>query len=198
MQSDSVKQNKQLIQQLKKGDKVAFDTLFYAFEPTLYAYALKLTYDRDEAKEIVQEVFLKVWEKKQTIDPQYSFVSFLYTIAKNLVYNKAKHRVYQFAYNEYVSLYDRQAESLTENMVQFNELHELVQSACQKLSPVRREVFILSRMEGLSHREIAERLNTSTSNVKNHIHKALRFLKEQLQVYVVIPLILLSFCYLLL
>lgn len=197
MQSKDDQQNKQLIKKLKEGDKAAFDALFYAFEPGLYAYSMKLTCDAEDAKEVVQEVFLKVWERRQWIDPQYSFDSFLYTIAKNLVYNKARHRAYRFAYKEYVTLYGSQTEKTTENTVHFNELTNLIQAVCLQLPPVRREVFTMSRIDGLSHSEIAEKLNTSTSNVKNHIHKALRFLKEQIQMHEIIPVIFLSLLYLL-
>lgn len=197
MQSKDDQQNKQLIKKLKEGDKAAFDALFYAFEPRLYAYAMKLTCDAEDTKEVVQEVFLKVWERRQRIDPQYSFDSFLFTMAKNLVYNKARHRAYRFAYKEYVALYGSQAENATENTVEFNQLANLIQAVCRQLPPVRREVFTLSRIEGLSHNEIAEKLNTSTSNVKNHIHKALRFLKEQIQMHEIVPVIFLSLLYLL-
>lgn len=197
MQSKGDKQSKELIKKLKKGDKSAFDTLFFAFEPTLYAYAMKLTHHTEDAKEVVQEVFLKVWERRQFIDPKYSFESFLYTIAKNLVYNKAKHRVYNFAYKEYIALYGSYAENATENKVHFDELVDLIQTVCQQLPPVRREVFTLSRMEGLSNHEIAEKLNTSTSNVKNHIHKALRVIKEQIQIHEIVPVIFLALIYLL-
>lgn len=197
MQSKGDTQNKQLIQRFKEGDRTAFDALFYAYEPTLYAYAMKLTCNVDDAKEVVQEVFLKVWERRQWIVPHYSFDSFLYTIAKNLVYNKAKHKAYHFAYKEYMTLYGSQTESVTENTVYFNELAELIQAIYQQLPPVRREVFTLSRIEGLSHSEIAEKLNTSTSNVKNHIHKALRFMKEHIQAHEIVSLIFLSLIYLL-
>lgn len=191
------KDDKQLIKKLKEGDRAAFDALFYAFEPTLYSYAMKLTFDVEDAKEVVQEVFLKVWERRQWIDPQYNFDSFLFSIAKNLVYNKARHRAYGFAYKEYVTLHGSQTENVTENTVRFNELANLIQATCRQLPPVRREVFTLSRIEGLSHSEIAEKLNTSTSNIKNHIHKALRFLKEQIQMHETVPVIFLSLIHLL-
>jgi RNA polymerase sigma-70 factor (ECF subfamily) len=90
-------------------------------------------------------------------------------------------------------LYGNQAEKVTENMVYFNELDDLIQAACRQLPPVRREVFMLSREEGLSHSEIAEKLNTSTSNVKNHIHKALMFLKDQMKMHEIVPIIFLLF-----
>ena len=180
----------QLTQKLKIGDLTAFNTLFYFFEPKVFAYSMKLTHNVEESKEAVQEVFLKIWERREWIDPQCNFDSFLFTIAKNLIYNRSKHRAYVFAYKEYLSLYGTRTENFTENTVDFNELDALIQAACRQLPPVRREIFRLSRIEGLSNSEIAEKLNTSTSNVKNHIYKAILFLKEKIRVNEVISLVL--------
>ncbi len=183
--------NQQLIERLQQGDTNAFDILFYTFEPVIYAYAMKLTSNAEDAKEVVQEVFLKVWEKRAEIDPRYRFESFLYTIAKNLVYNKARHRTYYVAYQKYIMLHDSQTEHVTENTVYFNELNTFVQTALLQMPPVQREVFRLSRMQGLSHGEIAKKMNTSTSNVKNHIRKALRSIREQIQVHKIVPVVFL-------
>src|SRR5690606_22687019 len=191
MQFKDDSRNRQLTKDLKNGNKAAFNTLFYTFEPRLYAYVVKLTRNPEDAKEVVQEVFLKVWEKRENIDLQFSFDSFLYTIAKNLVYNKAKHNAYYFAYKEYVWLNGCKEENFTENMVHFNELEKLIKSTCMQLPPIQRKVFMLSRIEGLSNKEIAEQLNTSISNVKNHIYKALLFLKKQIRIHEIIPLIML-------
>lgn len=180
----------ELTQKLKVGDLTAFNTLFYFFEPKVFAYSMKLTNNAEDSKEAVQEVFIKIWERREWIDPDCNFDSFLFTIAKNLIYNNAKHRAYVFAYKEYFSIYGIQTENFTENTVDFNELNSLMQEACRQLPPVRREIFRLSRIDGLSNSEIAEKLNTSTSNVKNHIYKAILFLKDKIRVKEVISMVL--------
>lgn len=171
----------QIIKRLKQGDKNAFEAIYYTFEGKLFAFAFKLTHSQDDAKEIVQEVFLKVWEKREILDPDSNFEGFIYTIAKNVVYNKARHRVYELAYKEYLSRTGSAAASFTEEMLEFQELNDLIKTLCDELPPLRRKVFLLSRMEGASHEEIAQNLNTSTSNIKNHIHKALTFFKKHLK-----------------
>ncbi len=108
---------------------------------------------------------------------------FIFTIAKNIVYNKSRHRVYEVAYKEYFSRFGNATASVTEELLDYEELDGLIRSGCEKLPPMRRKVFLLSRMEGLSHNEIAEKLNTSTSNIKNQIYKALIFLKEHLRTH---------------
>ena len=197
MQAKAYLTNAELVEKLKKGDISAFDTIFYRFKPKLCAFAMKLTHNPEDAKEVVQEVFLKVWERRELIKPYQNLDSYLFTIAKNLVYNKACRRVYWVAYQEYISSSGAPAESFTENTVQYNELMAFLEGAYQQLPPTRQKVFMLSRIDGLSHHEIAEQLNTSTSNVKNHIHKALRFLKEQMQLHEIIPTVILSLVYLL-
>lgn len=180
----------ELTQKLKVGDLIAFNTLFYFFEPKVFSFAMKLTHNAEDSKEAVQEVFIKIWERREWIDPECNFDSFLFTIAKNLIYNNAKHRAYVFAYKEYFSIYGTQTENFTENTIDFNELNLLLQEACLQLPPVRREIFRLSRIDGLSNSQIAEKLHTSTSNVKNHIYKAILFLKEKIKVNEVISMII--------
>ena len=197
MQAKVYLTNAELVEKLRKGDIRAFNIIFHRFEPKLYAFAMKLTHSSEEAKEVVQEVFLKVWERRELIRPYQNLDSYLFTIAKNLVYNKARRRVHWAAYQEYVSISGASAGSLTDNTVQYNELVAFLEGAYQKLPPVRQKVFVLSRVDGFTHHEIAEKLNTSISNVKNHIHKALRFLKEQMQLHEIIPTVILSLVYLL-
>ncbi|MEM9829235.1 MAG: RNA polymerase sigma-70 factor [Bacteroidota bacterium] len=197
MQAKVYLTNAELVEKLRKGDIGAFDTIFYRFESRLCAFAMKLTHNPEEAKEIVQEVFLKVWERRELIKPHQNLDSYLFTIAKNLVYNKARRRVYWVAYQEYVRSSGTAAGSFTENTVQYDELVAFLEGAYQQLPPARQEIFMLSRIDGLSHHEIAEQLNTSTSNVKNHIHKALRFLKEQMQLHEIIPSVIFLPVYLL-
>ena len=180
----------QTVERIQRGDKAAFDLVYYAYEARLFAFALKLTHNPDDAKEVVQEVFLKVWERRELLEPQGNFEGFIFTIAKNIVYNKARHRVYEMAYKKYLSHSADPSASVTEEMLEFRELERLIRSACEELPPMRRKVFLLSRMEGFSHNEIAEKLNTSTSNIKNQIYKAMIFLKEHLRTNNVVRVIL--------
>lgn len=187
--------NQKLVKKLKAGNKRSFEVLYYEYEPKLFGFAMKLTHNVEDAKEVVQDVFLKVWDKRNFLDPQLSFDSFLYTIARNLVYNKTKHKAYGFAYKEYMTNQVRKNDDSTENIVHYNELETLIQTACRELPPVRREVFMLSRMDGLSNKEIAQKLNTSISNVNNHIFKALLFLKKRIRMDETLPEVLIVICF---
>lgn len=178
-----------LIEQLKQGDLASFNIVFRDFQPLVFNFSRRLTHNTDDAKELVQEVFVTVWEKRETINPELNFEQFLYTIARNKVYNRSRRRVYEHAYREYLSMLAAHANE-TENKVRFNELVNVLERAFEQLPPVRKKVFLLSRVKGMSNEAIAHQMQTSTSNIKNHINKALRLIRRQIQINELFVLIL--------
>jgi RNA polymerase sigma-70 factor (ECF subfamily) len=182
---------------LSAGDVAAFERLYRKLEPKLYAFAMKLVRNREDTEEIVQEVFLKLWEKRASLDPAQNLHGYLYTTAKNLVYNKARHRVYEFAFGQYLADYGTVAENSTQLTMEHQEVAQLFEEACASMPPVRRQVFVMSRTDGLSNSEIATALNTSTSNIENHINKALKMLREKFKSYDIVYSFLLACAYLL-
>ncbi|WP_139308018.1 RNA polymerase sigma factor [Pontibacter flavimaris] len=183
MQAVDKEGTEQLVYALLNGKEDAFVHLYRRFEARLYTFAYKLTQDKDDAEEVVQEVFLKVWEKRQVLNPEQNFSGFLYTVAKNIVYNKAKQRAYHFAFQKHLAASEQDICRTTENELSFDELSALLDKIYEALPPVRRQVFLMSRIQGLSNNEIAAELHTSTSNIENHLHKALRFIREKLQTH---------------
>ena len=166
---------------LKMGDRAAFEYIYGFFGPGLYAFTRKLVHNKDDTEEVVQEVFLKVWERKHFLDPQQHFDSYLYRIARNLVYNKARHQVYELAYGKYLTGQESATENATEDQLDYQELTLLLEQAYTTMPPTRKQVFMMSRLEGLSNGEIAERLHTSSSNIANHINKALHDIRKKLE-----------------
>jgi RNA polymerase sigma-70 factor (ECF subfamily) len=139
--------------------------------------------NQQDAEEVVQEVFLKLWEHRHFLDPQQNFDGYLFRIARNLVYNKARRKVCESAYGRYVAGRGDLADNPTESLLDYQELDQSLQKAYSSLPPVRQQVFVMSRIEGLSNGEIAERLQTSNSNIENHINKALREVRKKLEDY---------------
>ncbi|PRY16365.1 RNA polymerase sigma-70 factor (ECF subfamily) [Pontibacter ummariensis] len=176
---------------LKADDMSAFENLYQAFEPKLFTFALRLVRQREEAEEIVQEVFLKVWDHRHQLNPEQNFDGYLFRIAKNIVYNKARHKAYEFAFAQYMTAAGVNAGCFTEEKVAYEDLARLLEEASDALPPVRRQVFVMSRVEGKSNSEIAQLLNTSNSNIENHLNKALKAIKEKLKTYEIAYAILL-------
>jgi RNA polymerase sigma-70 factor, ECF subfamily len=176
---------------LKNGDRAAFTHIYHCYGPKLYAFARKLVPVPEEAEEIVQEVFIKLWEHKHFIDPQQNFDGYLFRIARNLVYNQARRHVYAVAYQQYLAGQESGTKNEIQEKLEYQELNQLLEETCASFSPVRRQVFMMSRMEGRSNSEIAEMLQTSTSNIENHVNKALREIRLKLKSYEIIYLLLL-------
>lgn len=176
-----VKSNTELLLLLKKDDKVAFYHLYERYSKRLFSFAFRFIKKEADAEEIVQEVFLKIWETRHKIDAYTSFDSFLFTIAYNSTVSLFRKRLSEKKYLEHIQALQQENEApdLIDE-VQFNDLNEKIQSLLDKLTPRQQEIFRLSRESGLSHSEIAQKLNISTNTVKKHIANTLSFLKENL------------------
>lgn len=170
-----------IIERLKQGDLEAFNALYRQHHGRLYGFCLKLTGQEEDARDIVQDAFTKIWEIRELLDEHRSFDSLLFTISKNMVYNRARKRVYERAYQDYLMretkahVYDLNA------FLEYSEQGIILQRAIESLPEKGREIFKMSRLDGLTNKEIAEKLGTSVSNIENHIHKALKYLRGVLQ-----------------
>src|SRR5690625_2343716 len=163
-----LREERLLVKKLKRGDKQAFDSLYYKYEEKLYAFVYKLTHSHAEAEDMVQYAFFKIWEKRSTLDTGKNFEAYLFTIARNKVYNKSRKRTYEHAYEHYLKgRLSRDQNNSTEESLQYREARQIIEHAIEQLPPRRKEVFTLSRMNGLSNKEIAALTDTSVSNIRS-------------------------------
>ena len=167
---------------LKNDSRKSFEQLYHRYSGKLYNFVMKVSKgDSYIAEEMVQRTFIKVWETKEYINSDKSFISYLCTIAKNMLLNEYEHQSVQFIYHEYIKMNTIDEDSNTEKQVDKNLLEEYIEKLTKKLPPKRQEIFILSRKDGLSNKEIAERLNISESTIETQLSKALAFMKTQIQ-----------------
>lgn len=169
-----------LIRQLRKGNHSAFNKLYTKYFSKLYGFSRQITGNKEDAEEIVQEVFVKIWEIRNTLDPGKNFGNLLFTISKHKIYNKARQRVYNQAYQNYIQTHVDSSNEITGLEIAEKETRTLINQAIAHLPERRREVFILSKVEGFSNKEIADKLNTSLSNIENHINKALKTVRQHM------------------
>ncbi len=193
MQSLSNKEQRELVQLLKKGDMTAFDAIYSQYCKRLFRFVLRYIKNEEDAEEIVQDVFVKLWVTRNNIDEHYSFESFLFTITYNATISLLRKKVNETKYVEYLRSIQQvsSAESIIED-ISYKELSNNIQSLLEQLTPRQREIFKLSREEGLSHAEIAERLNISTSTVKNHIVSTLSFFKSKINNELIVSALILK------
>ncbi|MEM6840846.1 MAG: RNA polymerase sigma-70 factor [Bacteroidota bacterium] len=183
MRQPDNEQEKVHLDQLKQGNSASFELLYHRYRPKLFAFCYHLTRSKSDAEEIVQQTFVKIWETRHRINPDLSFSSYLIQIAKNSIYNKSAQQIRDFAFREYFLATANRQDNTTEEQINLHTLDDILQLGVQKLPFMQRKVFLLSRMNGLSHQEIADRLQLSKSTVENHIFSALKTLRELLSRY---------------
>ncbi len=167
-----------LILRLKQDDKEAFNTLFYLYAEKLYKFGLTFFIGESEAEEVVQEVFVKIWLKRVSIHDPKNFNAFIFTIAKNLIFNNLKRNVYRRKYEHYQMQNLNEGHNDLENEIIYLEMKTRLEAALDNLPKKRKEVFLLSRRDGLKNKEIAEKLEISIKTVEAQMSLTLKYLKE--------------------
>jgi len=173
--------NIEFVRLLTKGDMAAFDILYNKYCHKLHAFALIYLKQEEDAEEIVQNVFVKIWNSRNKIDIYTSFESFLFTITYNSTMSLLRKRMTEIKSRAYLkSIQQFEVSSHIIDEMQFNELKNKVQSLLEQITPRQKEIFLLSREEGLTHKEIATKLKITESTVNNHLVTTLRFLKSHI------------------
>lgn len=172
-----------LIRAFKNGDKPAFEELFLRHHRKLYLFLFRLLHSKEDAEEIVQDSFLKVWERREDFIESYPFEAFIFQIAKNAFLNLQRKRVNRRVFENHLAFFSEQHSSETENYVLYQETKAILRVIMDKLPPKRKEIFLLRRIDGLSRTEIAEKLGISVMTVDNQLLKANRYMKEELKKY---------------
>lgn len=173
--------DKDLLLRIKKGDEVAFELLFYRYKGKLYDFIRHSLPPGEDAESMVQDVFTKLWINRHLLDPDKSLNAFLYRIARNEVFNHLRKVLVRRKYLEELSFSLEGASETTQRQMEYMELKALVAQLVGAMPEKRRQVFLMSREEGLSYREIATQLGISENTVDSQIRKALDFLKENLR-----------------
>ena len=182
----------QLMTTLQAGDITAFEMLFRTYYQPLCNYAYTFVQDRDEAEEIVQAIFLSVWEKRDKLDIHTGVRPYLYAMVRNAALNILKHeKIKQQHVALELAVADRSVESVTRTVLA-SELETRIHKALEKLPEQCRLVFKLSRFEELKYAEIADQLNISIKTVENQMGKALKIMREQLKDYLPLFLVFLN------
>ena len=173
------KDDSELIESLIKGEEKAFVYLVDHYSQRLYGYALTLTKDHAEAEDIVQNVFLRAWEKRKKMHITTSLQNYLYKSVRNEFLNQyKKSRSTMILEQKYFEALDKATYNRDENEFQTTLAH--IAREIQNLPPKCREVFIMSRKEGLTNQEISEYLNISVKTVEAQITKAFTVLRKEL------------------
>ncbi|QHS55906.1 sigma-70 family RNA polymerase sigma factor [Mucilaginibacter sp. 14171R-50] len=169
---------KLLIQQLQQGSERAFTVLYDQFSQPIYRNILRLVKDEDIAQELLQDLFLKIWEIRKNIKQEGSFKSFLNKVAENMVYMHFRKIAKDNRLIEKLVISYADYETNNEESNLSEENLDFLQIAIGTLPPQRKQIYTLCKLEGKSYEEVSNLLGISTSTISNQIVKANKTVKQ--------------------
>lgn len=178
MPKNDLDNEKELVSQLKNGSKEAFGIVYGFYSNALYSKILKMTKDQTVSDDLLQEIFIKIWERRESINQSYSFKGWIYKIAENSIYDhyrklsqdtKLRSQLI-FTFSE---IYDQADDYLMDK-----ERERLLNAAIAQLPPQRQMIFKLCKLEGKSYAEAADLLQISSSTVSGQLVKATKSVKD--------------------
>ena len=178
MQSYTLQEESLLVRNLSKGNMLAFNSLYKEHSGRLYRFAFGYLKSEAEAEELVQEVFTIIWDKRADLREELCFKSFLFTIAFNIIRKHFRSRTSLCEYLKNRTTPDLDMQ--TSQKVTYDSLYQYIARLVNQLPSRRREIFIMSRVNGLSIKEIARDLKISHKTVENQLTDALKFIRENL------------------
>ncbi len=184
--------DKKIIEGFRDGEVESFDKIYRLYSKKLLYFTLGLVKDLDISKDLVQEVFVNLWEKRGQVDSSLNFENYLFTISYNSIRKFFRNRSFeeknisQLLYSSPESI-----DSIEGSMI-YDELLKSANAAIEKLPPQRQNVYKLSRQEGMKNKEIAIEMNISCRTVENHLSKALKHLREELAGITLLTLLFLN------
>ena len=162
-----------LLEQFKAGDSSAFEHLYLDYSPKVFRFARRYTNHHEDAEEIVQDVFIRLWETREAIDPDRNFDNYLFTITRNLIFNRYRAKVNEQQYKTAILASFEQEYECTKEEVIAEDLSQHIDKIVSQFPPKQQKVFNMSRKQMLSHKEIAEKLGITEKTVRAHIYQVL-------------------------
>lgn len=174
--------DRELIEGCLEGDAAAFEELVRRKTPKVYAHSLRMVGNAEDARDIAQLVFIRLWEKLDRYDPAYTFDTWLYRLVSNVTIDFVRSRqTRENAIHSNLRLVKDSADAVQPVSLQSKELEEIFMEVSAALSPKQKEVFILREIDDLTSPEIAQVLDCRESTVRNHLFNARRVLRRELE-----------------
>jgi RNA polymerase sigma-70 factor, ECF subfamily len=183
-----------LINRLREGEESAYEMLFNEYYKVLTVFAKRYLNDLEKAKEVVQDLFVSIYEKREKLDINSSLKSYLFRSTHNRCINLINAQKVRDRYAEYATYANASSENNLEQEVNKTELEHALYKAIGDLPPRCRSIFKMNRFDGLSNGEIADKLNLSKRTVETQISKALKILRMKMEPYMTIFIMFFLVC----
>jgi RNA polymerase sigma-70 factor (ECF subfamily) len=172
----------QTLHLMKQGNENAFEVIFRKYHAKIYHFVWNTLYDKTWAEDITQNVFLSVWNHREEIVPEKNFLSYIYTIAKNMVFRETEKMILSSRYEGYVRQHASEADFSTLETIDADMLEETILQLIDQLPEARKRIFLLRFKEELSNKEIAKKLSVSVENIETQVRRSLDYIRERLKV----------------
>jgi len=186
-------EEKEILSALRSGCQSAFRQIYSLYSGRIYLNICKMVKSEQDAAELLQEVFIKVWDKRELIDVEQSFRSYLFQIAKYTVYNFIRKNNLEKQIQAYLSRHNTQLYTHVEEQLDEKQDEQWLYQTIEQLPPQRRLIYRLCKIEGKSYAEVSSLLRISTSTINDHIVKATKYIKERHSVVNKSTLLIVSF-----
>ncbi|RZK18171.1 MAG: RNA polymerase sigma-70 factor [Pedobacter sp.] len=170
----------ELLSLLNEGNEVSFSEIYNRYWEKMYSYSIRLTKSQEESADIVQEIFISLWNRRLDLAIKGSLASYLIKSARNLSLRYIERNIHLTDFAEKISEFTADTSLNIEESISIKELEKQIELGIKKLPKKMKEVYILSRDEQLSYREIATKLEISEGTVKKQIHNSLKIIAESL------------------
>jgi RNA polymerase sigma-70 factor (ECF subfamily) len=171
-----------LISRIRNNSMEAFEVLFNRYKKKLYYFSYKYLKDHSDTEELVQTVFLSLWEHRKSLDDSLSIKNYIFKSAANNIYNQIKKKVVHDKYVEHSLQRMDPDTNQTLDQIYYKDLKESIDAIIATLPPQQQKIFLLSRYEDLSSKEIAEKLNLSIRTIENQIYRVTKIIRNELKI----------------
>jgi RNA polymerase sigma-70 factor (ECF subfamily) len=175
-----VTEDNDLVERLQNGDIEAFDTIYSKYSGKLYAFGLKYLKSTDETEELVQSVFLKIWENHKKLKKESSFKSYIFVIAYNDICNLFRKRNYRQKFINEMIYENQVASESAEEGIDYQSVLDHVNKIIDELPEKQKTIFLKSRIEGKSTKEIAKEAGLSPGTIDNYISESLKYIRNHI------------------
>ena len=179
----------ELVEGIRSGDAGSFEHIYHMYAKRVYGVAKSFYLDHADAEEMVQEVFFKLWKNRSNLRSDLSIQSYIITISRNTVLKFLRSQTVRSNYVSEMISSAEQGENSTETSYEFNELQNKLSAVMDELSPQRKRVFQMVKLDGVKIDEVAEMMGLSKRTVEHHLFHATKFVKNHLSLSVVVALV---------
>jgi RNA polymerase sigma-70 factor, ECF subfamily len=172
--------NEELMEEIKADNMFAFDALYDKYCRKLYNFGLTILKSKEESENLIQDVFLRLWENRNKIEKNESVQSYVFTIAYNSAISILRKKARDARFIEYLGTLQENTEAPVDVQVEYNELTNRLNEIIQSLPQRQKEVYLMHKVEGLKYNLIAEQLHVSVNTIENHMSRALKTIRKKL------------------